>query len=45
VTKDVPVIPVMYTRFVYLINPRVKGLEQVPLGLGFNPFRHIEIAR
>jgi hypothetical protein len=35
----------MYTRFVYLVSPRVKGLESVPLGLGFNPFRKVEIAR
>ena len=26
-------------------EPRVKGIEQVPLGLGFNPFRDVEIAR
>jgi ABC-type transport system substrate-binding protein len=45
ITKDVPLIPVMYTRFVYLINPKVKGLEPVPLSLGFGPFRAIEIAR
>ena len=45
ITKDVPLIPVMYTRFVYLINPKVKGLESVPLSLGFGPFRAIEIAR
>jgi oligopeptide transport system substrate-binding protein len=45
ITKEVPLIPVMYTRFVYLVSPRVKGLESVPLGLGFNPFRHVEIAR
>ena len=34
-----PLIPIMYTRFVYLISPRVKGLETVPLSLGFGPFR------
>jgi peptide/nickel transport system substrate-binding protein len=45
ITKDVPLIPVMYTRFVYLVSHRVKGLEPVPLGLGFNPFRAVEIAR
>jgi ABC-type transport system substrate-binding protein len=45
ITKDVPLIPVMYTRFVYLVSPRIKGLEPVPLGLGFNPFRAVEIAR
>jgi oligopeptide transport system substrate-binding protein len=45
ITKDVPLIPVMYTRFVYLVSPRVKGLEPVPLGLGWNPFRTVEIAR
>jgi oligopeptide transport system substrate-binding protein len=45
ITKDVPIIPIMYTRFVYLINPRVKGLEQVPLSLGFGPFRSIEVAK
>jgi ABC-type oligopeptide transport system substrate-binding subunit len=32
-----PLIPVMYTRFVYLVSPKVKGLEMVPLGLG-QPF-------
>jgi ABC-type transport system substrate-binding protein len=45
ITKDVPLIPVMYTRFVYLISPKVKGLEQVPLSLGFNTFRAVEVAR
>jgi ABC-type transport system substrate-binding protein len=45
ITKDVPLIPIMYTRFVYLISPRVKGLESVPLSLGFGPFRAVEIAR
>jgi ABC-type transport system substrate-binding protein len=45
ITKDVPLIPIMYTRFVYLINPRVKGLDIVPLSLGFGPFRSVEIAR
>jgi ABC-type transport system substrate-binding protein len=45
IAKEVPLIPVMYTRFVYLVSPRVKGLEPVPLGLGWNPFRHVEIAR
>ena len=45
ITKDVPLIPVMYTRFVYLVSPKVKGLEMVPLGLGFNPFRAVEVAR
>jgi oligopeptide transport system substrate-binding protein len=45
ITKDVPLIPIMYTRFVYLISPKVKGLEMVPLGLGFNPFRGVEVAR
>ena len=35
----------MYTRFVYLISPKVKGLESVPLSLGFGPFRAVEIAR
>jgi ABC-type transport system substrate-binding protein len=45
IAKEVPLIPVMYTRFVYLVNPRVKGLEPVPLGLGWNPFRRVEVAR
>ena len=45
IIKDVPLIPVMYTRFVYLVSPKVKGLEMVPLGLGFNPFRAVEVAR
>jgi ABC-type transport system substrate-binding protein len=45
IAKEVPLIPVMYTRFVYLVSPRVKGLEPVPLGLGFNPFRRVEVAR
>ena len=45
IVKDAPLIPVMYTRFVYLMSPRVKGIEQVPLGLGFGPFRDVEIAR
>ena len=45
ITKDVPLIPVMYTRFVYLVSQKVKGLEMVPLGLGFNPFRAVEVAR
>src|SRR5262249_61466719 len=45
ITKDLPLIPVMYTRFVYLISPKVKGLEQVPLSLGFNTFRAVEVAR
>lgn len=45
ITKEVPLIPIMYTRFVYLISPRVKGLEMVPLSLGFGPFRGIEIVR
>ena len=45
IAREVPLIPVMYTRFVYLISPRVKGLELVPLGLGFGPFRSIEVAR
>jgi ABC-type transport system substrate-binding protein len=45
IAKEVPLIPVMYTRFVYLINPKVKGLEPVPLSLGFGPFRAIELAR
>src|SRR5262245_21635215 len=45
ITKDLPLIPVMYTRFVYMISPKVKGLEQVPLSLGFNTFRAVEVAR
>jgi ABC-type transport system substrate-binding protein len=45
IVKDVPLIPVMYTRFVYLIGPRVKGLDRVPLGLGFGPFRAVEVVR
>jgi oligopeptide transport system substrate-binding protein len=45
ITKEVPLIPIMYTRFVYLISPRVKGLEMVPLSLGFGPFRGVEIVR
>jgi oligopeptide transport system substrate-binding protein len=45
ITKDLPLIPVMYTRFVYLVSPKVKGLEMVPLGLGFNHFRAVEVSR
>jgi ABC-type transport system substrate-binding protein len=45
ITKDVPLVPIMYTRFVYLISPRVKGLESVPLSLGFGPFRAVEIVK
>jgi ABC-type transport system substrate-binding protein len=45
IVKDAPLIPVMYTRFVYLISPRVKGLDLVPLGLGLGPFRAVEVAR
>jgi ABC-type transport system substrate-binding protein len=45
VAKDVPLIPIMYTRFAYLISPRVKGLELTPLSLGFGPFRTVEVAR
>jgi peptide/nickel transport system substrate-binding protein len=45
IAKDVPLIPIMYTRFVYLISPRVKGLESVPTGLGFGPLRAVEITR
>ena len=44
IAREVPLIPVMYTRFVYLLNPKVKGLELVPLSLGFGPFRAIEMA-
>ena len=45
VASEVPLIPIMYTRFVYLVSPRVKGLEVVPLSLGFGPFRTVEVAR
>jgi oligopeptide transport system substrate-binding protein len=45
IAREVPLIPLMYTRFVYLISPRVKGLVLVPLGLGFGPFRSVEITR
>jgi peptide/nickel transport system substrate-binding protein len=45
VARDVPLIPIMYTRFVYLTSPRVKGLEVVPLSLGFGPFRAVEVSR
>lgn len=45
VAKDVPLIPIMYTRFVYLTSPRVKGLEVLPLSLGFGPFRAVELSR
>ena len=38
-------IPIMYTRFVYLVSPRVKGLEVVPLSLGFGPFRTVEVSK
>jgi ABC-type transport system substrate-binding protein len=45
IAREVPLIPLMYTRFVYLISPRVKGLELVPLSLGFGPFRSVEVTR
>jgi ABC-type transport system substrate-binding protein len=45
VAHEVPLIPIMYTRFVYLVSPRVKGLEVVPLSLGFGPFRTVEVSR
>jgi oligopeptide transport system substrate-binding protein len=45
IAKEVPLIPLMYTRFVYLVSPRVKGLQSVPLGLGFGPFRSVEVSR
>jgi oligopeptide transport system substrate-binding protein len=45
IAREVPLIPVMYTRFVYLLNPKVKGLELVPMSLGFGPFRAIEVSR
>jgi len=45
VAKEVPVIPIMYTRFVYLVSPKVKGLEVMPLSLGFGPFRTVEVSR
>jgi ABC-type transport system substrate-binding protein len=45
IVKEVPLVPLMYTRFVYLVSPRVKGLLMVPLGLGFGPFRAVEITR
>ena len=45
VAKDLPIVPIMYTRFVYLISPKVKGLEITPLSLGFGPFRTVEVAR
>ncbi len=45
IAREVPLFPLMYTRFVYLISPRVKGLVLVPLGLGFGPFRSVEITR
>jgi ABC-type transport system substrate-binding protein len=43
IAREVPLIPVMYTRFVYLLSPKVKGLQLLPLSLGFGPFRAIEI--
>ncbi|MBI4278041.1 MAG: ABC transporter substrate-binding protein [Armatimonadetes bacterium] len=45
VAMEAPLIPVMYTKFVYLLNPRVKGLRTFSLTLGFMPFRWIEITR
>ncbi len=45
VAKEVPVIPIMYTRFVYLVSPKVKGLEVMPLSLGFGPFRTVEVSK
>lgn len=45
IAREVPLIPIMYTRFVYLLSPKVKGLELTPLALGFGPFRAIEITR
>jgi peptide/nickel transport system substrate-binding protein len=45
VVKDVPLIPIMYTRFVYLLSPRVKGLDVMPLNLGFGSFRTVEVSR
>jgi oligopeptide transport system substrate-binding protein len=45
VAQEVPLIPIMYTRFVYLVSPRVKGLEVMPLNLGFGPFRTVEVSR
>jgi oligopeptide transport system substrate-binding protein len=45
VVKDVPLIPIMYTRFVYLLSPRVKGLDLMPLNLGLGSFRTVEVSR
>src|SRR5262249_27132217 len=45
IAPEAPPIPIMYTRFVYLLNPKVKGLELTPLSLGFGPFRAIEVTR
>ncbi len=45
VAREVPVIPIMYTRFVYLVSPRVKGLEFTPLSLGLGPYRTVEVTR
>lgn len=45
VAKDVPLIPIMYTRFVYLVSPRGKGLEFLPLSLGLGPFRTVEVSK
>lgn len=45
IIKDVPVIPILHTRFVYLVSPRVKGLQTSPTGLGFAPFRFVDVAR
>ncbi|MGH7264793.1 MAG: ABC transporter substrate-binding protein [Candidatus Rokuibacteriota bacterium] len=45
VATDVPLIPIMYTRFVYLVSPRAKGVEFLPLSLGLGPFRTVEVSK
>jgi oligopeptide transport system substrate-binding protein len=45
ILNDVPIIPILHTRFVYLVSPRVKGLQTSPTGLGFAPIRFVEVTR
>ncbi|MBI4278666.1 MAG: ABC transporter substrate-binding protein [Armatimonadetes bacterium] len=45
IAEDVPLSPLVYTKFLYVKKPYVKGIETFTLGLGLLPFRSVTLDR
>ncbi|MBI4278670.1 MAG: ABC transporter substrate-binding protein [Armatimonadetes bacterium] len=45
IADDLALVPLMYSEFLYLKKPHVKGIETFTMGLGLLPFRNLAIER